>query len=136
MSDHKTRCLLGMLGTDVHSKGLRIIAQYLRDEGFEVIYAGEHHTVDSLVSAALQEDVDLIGLSFSSTAYVDYTLQVVQALRERGADDIAVMIGGQIHPDDFEPLKRGGVGGVFGPGFAMEDMFEFVRAAGRRRAAA
>jgi methylmalonyl-CoA mutase C-terminal domain/subunit len=136
VSNHKTRCLLGMLGTDVHSKGLRIIAQYLRDEGFEVIYGGEHHTVESLVSAAVQEDVDLIGLSFSSTAYVDYTLQLVETLRGRGADDIAVMIGGQIHPDDYDVLRSGGVEGVFGPGFKMEEMFNFVRAAGERRAAA
>jgi methylmalonyl-CoA mutase C-terminal domain/subunit len=122
-----------MIGTDVHSKGLRIIAQRLRDEGFEVIYAGEHNTVDSLVTAAIQEDADVLGMSFSSTAYVEYTLEVVQALRARGAGDIRVMIGGQIHPDDHETLYKGGVAGVFGPGFKMEDLFEFVRRAHRER---
>lgn len=133
MKNVRTRCLLGMIGTDVHSKGLKIIAQVLRDEGFEVIYAGDHHTVDSIVTAAIQEDADLIGMSFSSTAYVEYTLDIVSALRARGADDIAVMIGGQIHPDDHETLYAGGVGGVFGPGFKMEDLYQFVREAGARR---
>jgi len=135
MQNSTTRCILGMVGTDVHSKGLKIIAQVLRDEGFEVIYAGDHHTVDSIVSAAIQEDADLIGLSFSSTAYVDYTLEIVKALHERNADDIAVMIGGQIHPDDHKILYDGGVGGVFGPGFKMPDLFAFVRECGARRRA-
>jgi methylmalonyl-CoA mutase C-terminal domain/subunit len=125
-----------MIGTDVHSKGLRIIAQKLRDEGFEVIYAGEHNTVDSLVNAAIQEDADLIAMSFSSSAYVAYTLKVVQALRDRNASDIAVMIGGQVHPDDHQILKDGGVGGVYGPGFDLQEMFAFVRQVGESRRAA
>lgn len=133
MQNTTTRCVLGMLGTDVHSKGLKIIAQVLRDEGFEVIYAGDHFTVDSLVSAAIQEDADILGLSFSSTAYVDYTLEVLEALRSRGAGDISVMIGGQIHPDDHKLLHEAGVGGVFGPGFKMDDLFAFVRKAGESR---
>ena len=135
MDEAKTRCLLGMVGTDVHSKGLKVIAQILRDEGFEVIYAGDHHTVDSIVTAAIQEDADVVGMSFSSTAYVDYTLDIVRALRARDAADIAVMIGGQIHPDDVGTLHDGGVGGVFGPGFKMDDLFSFVRDAGARRRA-
>lgn len=133
MAEEKIRCVVGMIGTDVHSKGLRIIAQLLRDEGFEVIYAGEHNTVDSLVSAAIQEDADVLGLSFSSTAYVEYTLDVVKALRDRDASDIRVMLGGQIHPDDHEILRTGGVAGVFGAGFKMEDVFAFVRQAARDR---
>jgi len=135
MKNAQTRCILGMVGTDIHSKGIKIIAQVLRDEGFEAIYAGDHHTVESIVSAAIRDDADVVGLSFFSTAYVDYTLAIVQELRRRDAGHIAVMIGGQIHPDDHQVLRDGGVGGVFGPGFQMEDMFAFVREAGDRRRA-
>lgn len=137
MSQPIIRCVLGMLGTDVHSKGLRILAQLLRNEGFEVVYAGEHNTVDSLVTAAIQEDADIVGLSFSSTAYVDYTRQIVEAMRARGIGDVPVMIGGQIHPDDYEVLRSIGVQGVFGADFSMQSVFDFVRqAGGAHRAAA
>src|SRR5271155_5348880 len=78
------RCLLGMLGTDVHSKGIRTIAQMLRDAGIEVIYLGEHNSVNGMAQAVIDEDADIVGLSFSSAAYLEYTRQFVNALNQKG----------------------------------------------------
>src|SRR3546814_9286045 len=80
MSETRTvRCLLGMLGTDVHSKGIRTLAQILRDAGIEVIYIGEHNSVEGMASAVVDEDADIVGVSFSSAAYVEYTRQLVRS---------------------------------------------------------
>lgn len=124
------RCLLGMLGTDVHSKGIRTLAQVLRDAGVEVIYFGEHNSVEGMASAVLDEDADVVGLSFSSSAYVEYCRQLVEAMRRKGLADIPVMIGGMIHPDDVQDLQAIGVRGVFGPGSRLTDIIAFVRSAG------
>ena len=101
---HPVRCLLGMLGTDVHSKGIRTLATLLRERGVEVIYVGEHNTVPGMVAAIAQEDPDVVGLSFSSGGYVDYTRQLIEAMRAEDLGDIPVMVGGGIHPDDHAPL--------------------------------
>jgi methylmalonyl-CoA mutase C-terminal domain/subunit len=121
------RCLLGMLGTDVHSKGIRTLAQILRDAGIEVIYVGEHNSVAGMARAVVDEDADIVGLSFSSAAYLEYTRQFVAALHENGAGDVPVMIGGLIHPDDHAVLREMGVAGIFGPGSAMPDILAFVQ---------
>ena len=125
------RCLLGMLGTDVHSKGIRTLAQVLRDAGIEVIYIGEHNSVEGMASAVVDEDTDIVGVSFSSAAYIEYTRQLIEAMRRKGVGDVPVMLGGLIHPDDHEALRGIGVAGIFGPGSRMEDIIEFIRAKGK-----
>ncbi len=130
----RVRCLLGMLGTDVHSKGIRTLAQILRDAGIEVIYLGEHNSVEGMANAVIDEDADIVGLSFSSAAYLAYTRQLIDALARKGIADVPVMIGGLIHPDDHDALRAMGVAGIFGPGAAMTDIIDFVRGAGRRAA--
>jgi methylmalonyl-CoA mutase C-terminal domain/subunit len=123
-----------MLGTDVHSKGIRTLAQILRDAGIEVIYLGEHNSVEGMANAVIDEDADIVGLSFSSAAYLAYTRQLIDALARKGIADVPVMIGGLIHPDDHDALRAMGVAGIFGPGAAMTDIIDFVRGAGRRAA--
>ena len=126
MSDVKIRCLLGMLGTDVHSKGIRTLAQLLRDEGVEVIYLGEHNTAESLINAIIAEDADVLGLSFSTSTYVHYTRDLLEKMREAGVGDVPVMLGGLIHPDDEPELRALGVQGIFGPGSVTEDIVDFL----------
>src|SRR3546814_2863438 len=88
MSETRTvRCLLGMLGTDVHSKGIRTLAQILRDAGIEVIYIGEHNSVEGMASAVVDEDADIVGVSFSSAAYVEYTRQLVEAMQRKRSEE-------------------------------------------------
>ncbi|HJP68961.1 MAG TPA: cobalamin-dependent protein [Sphingomicrobium sp.] len=125
------RCLLGMLGTDVHSKGIRTVAQLLREAGIEVIYLGEHNNVQGMAQAVIDEDVDLVGLSFSSAAYVEYTRQLIEAMGLLGAGDVPVMLGGIIHPDDHDLLRQIGVAGIFGPGSTTKEIVDFVRSKGR-----
>lgn len=120
------RCLLGMLGTDVHSKGIRIIAHLLRENGVEVIYIGEHNTVAGMIAAIEQEDPDVVGLSFSSGGYVSYTGQLIAAMRAADLGDIPVMLGGQIHPDDVAELRGLGVAGLFGPGTGIADVMTWL----------
>lgn len=127
------RCLLGMLGTDVHSKGIRTIAQLLREAGIEVIYLGEHNSVQGMARAAIDEDADLVGLSFSSAAYVEYTRQLITEMKRIGADDIPVMLGGIVHPDDHQTLYDMGVRGIFGAGSTTDEIVAFVRSTGRQR---
>ena len=134
--DGTVRCLLGMLGTDVHNKGVRTLARLLRDRGVEVIYVGEHHTVESMAAAALAEDVDLVGVSFSNAAYLQYTESLVEALRAAGLADVPVMVGGLIHHDDVPALHAIGVHAVFGPGSTVEEVMGYLTSipagAGRR----
>jgi len=120
------RCLLGMLGTDVHTKGIRTLAQLLRDRGVEVIYLGEHNTAEGMVSAILAEDVDVVGLSFSTATYVHYTRVLLDAMRAAGVDDVPVMLGGLIHRDDEVELRAIGVKGIFGPGSTTDQIMRFL----------
>lgn len=123
---HPVRCLLGMLGTDVHSKGIRTLATLLRERGVEVIYVGEHNTVPGMVAAIAQEDPDVVGLSFSSGGYVDYTRQLIEAMRAEDLGDIPVMVGGGIHPDDHAPLHAAGVQALFGPGTTTDEVMAYL----------
>ncbi|MCY4425726.1 MAG: cobalamin-dependent protein [Halieaceae bacterium] len=126
------RCLLGMLGTDVHNKGIRTLAQMLRDHGIEIIYLGEHNTCEGMTQAIIAEDADLVGLSYSSSNYLDYTRQLIDTMREQGVGDVPVMLGGLIHPEDSDALRQMGVSGIFGPGSKIEDILDFIhRAVGR-----
>ncbi len=121
------RCLLGMLGTDVHTKGIRTLAQLLRDRGVEVIYLGEHNTAEGMVNAILAEDVDVVGLSFSTATYVHYTRVLIEAMKAAGVDDVPVMLGGLIHRDDEDELKSIGVKGIFGPGSTTDGIMQFLQ---------
>jgi len=127
-SSSRIRCLLGMLGTDVHSKGIRTLAQLLRDRGVEVIYLGEHNTTAGVVNAMLAEDVDVVGLSFSTSTYVHYVRDLVEKMRVAGVDDVPLMLGGLIHRDDEEVLRSIGVKGIFGPGSTTHQIMAFLQA--------
>ena len=122
----RVRCLLGMVGVDCHSKGLRTLARLLRDRGVEVIYVGEHNTADGLAEAAATEDVDVVGVSFSTSTYLHHSAELVAAMRRAGVADIPVMIGGLIHSDHEEELARIGVARVFGPGSTTDEIMDFL----------
>lgn len=124
-------CLLGMLGTDVHSKGIRTLARLLDEAGgIDVNYIGEHNSVEGMADAIVEQKSDIVGVSFSSAAYVEYTRQLIEAMKARGVGHIPVMLGGIIHPDDVEELKEMGVAGLFGAGSKTEDIILFVQSAG------
>lgn len=126
MQEKPLRCLLAMLGTDVHSKGIRTLARLLRDHGLEVIYLGEHNTADGLINAAVAEDVDVIGLSYSTATYLHYTAELMEKMRAAQVADIPVMLGGLIHPEDEPALSEMGVTAVFGPGATTAAIFAFL----------
>jgi len=118
--------LLGMLGTDVHTKGIRTLAQLLRDLGIEVIYLGEHNTSEGFVNAIIAEDVDAVGLSFSTATYLHYTRDLLNKMHEAGLDSVAVMVGGLIHREDATELRAMGVKGIFGPGSTTQQIVDFL----------
>lgn len=124
-------CVLGMLGTDVHSKGIRTIARMLSQAGgIDVAYIGEHNSVEAMADAVVERKADIVGVSFSSAAYVEYTRRLIAAMREKGVGHVPLMLGGMIHPDDVEELKEMGVAGLFGAGSTTEDIIAFVQNAG------
>jgi methylmalonyl-CoA mutase C-terminal domain/subunit len=115
-----------MLGTDVHSKGIRTLAQLLRDLGIEVIYLGEHNTPEGFINAIIAEDVDAVGLSFSTATYLHYTRELLNKMREAALGEVAVMVGGLIHPEDEAELRAMGVKGIFGPGSTTQQIVDFL----------
>ena len=126
MTSTPIRCLLAMLGTDVHTKGIRTLAQLLRDQGVEVIYLGEHNTAEGLIQALLAEDADVVGLSFSTATYLHYTRDLLDKMRAAELGDVPVMLGGLIHPEDAPALQAMGVRGIFGPGSTLPQIVEFL----------
>jgi methylmalonyl-CoA mutase C-terminal domain/subunit len=122
-----TRVLIAKPGLDGHDRGAQIVARALRDAGMEVIYTGIRQTPQMIVSAALQEDVDCIGLSALSGGLVEYSGEVIRLLEEQGAADVKVVVGGIITPGDQELLTATGVEAVFGPGSSMADIVKVVR---------
>jgi methylmalonyl-CoA mutase C-terminal domain/subunit len=125
--ERKIRILIAKPGLDGHDRGAKIIARGFRDAGFEVIYTGLHQTPEQIVAAAIQEDVDGIGLSILSGAH-DYIFpQVIQLLKEKGANDIAVFGGGIIPEEDILALKESGVKALFVPGTPIEEAVKWVR---------
>jgi methylmalonyl-CoA mutase C-terminal domain/subunit len=121
------RVLIAKPGLDGHDRGAKVIARALRDAGMEVIYTGLRQTPDMIAEAALQEDVDAVGLSILSGAHNALLPRVVQALHERGLNDVPVFAGGIIPDEDIPGLKRAGIAGVFGPGTPIADIVAFVR---------
>ena len=129
MSDRTTpiRVLVAKPGLDGHDRGAKVIARALRDAGMEVIYTGLRQTPEMIVNAAVQEDVDCIGLSILSGAHNAIIPRVTALLKERGADDILVVLGGTIPQQDTEFLKTHGVAAIFGPGTSLEETVRFIR---------
>jgi methylmalonyl-CoA mutase, C-terminal domain len=123
----KIRVLVAKPGLDGHDRGAKIVARALRDAGFEVIYTGLHQTPEQIVATAVQEDVDAIGLSVLSGAHNYLFARVLELLREKGADDIAVFGGGIIPAEDIQSLKAIGVKELFTPGTSTQDIIRFVR---------
>jgi methylmalonyl-CoA mutase, C-terminal domain len=123
----KIRVLVAKPGLDGHDRGAKIVARALRDAGFEVIYTGLHQTPEQIVATAVQEDVDAIGLSVLSGAHNYLFPRVLELLREKGADDIAVFGGGIIPAEDIQALKGHGVKELFTPGTSTQDIIRFVR---------
>ena len=118
----KGRVLIGKPGLDGHDRGAKVVARMLRDAGFEVIYTGLHQTPEMIVNAALQEDVDLIGLSIMSGAHNFLVPEIIRLLNEQGGEDIHIFVGGIIPADDIITLKEQGVGEVFTPGASMQQI--------------
>jgi methylmalonyl-CoA mutase C-terminal domain/subunit len=123
----KLRILIAKPGLDGHDRGAKVVARALRDAGFEVVYTGLHQTPEMIATAAVQEDVDAVGLSIMSGAHNTLFPAVVDELRKRGANDVVVFGGGIIPEADFERLKSSGVSGVFTPGTTLESIIQWVR---------
>ena len=127
MSERKIRVVVAKPGLDGHDRGAKIVARALRDAGFEVIYTGLHQTPEQIVATAVQEDADAIGLSVLSGAHMYLFKRVLELLREKGAEDVAVFGGGIIPPEDVTALKGIGVKELFAPGTSTQDIIRFVR---------
>ncbi len=127
-SEHKIRVLVAKPGLDGHDRGAKVIARALRDAGMEVIYTGLRQTPEMIVNAALQEDVDVIGLSILSGAHNAIVPRVMDLLRQNKMDDVLVLVGGIIPDQDIPALKQAGVGGIFQPGTSMDEIVQFIRA--------
>jgi len=126
--EKRLRILVAKPGLDGHDRGAKIIARALRDAGFEVIYTGLHQTPEMIAEAAAQEDVDAIGLSILSGAHMTLFPAVIDLLKEKGIDDVALFGGGIIPPKDIPELKKRGVKEIFTPGASTEDIINWVRA--------
>lgn len=124
----KIRVVIAKPGLDGHDRGAKVIARALRDAGMEVVYAGLRQTPEQIVGAALQEDADVIGLSILSGAHNTICPRVVELLRDKGLDDVMVVVGGIIPDVDLPRLKSIGIEGVFRPGSSMQEIVEFIRA--------
>ncbi len=128
MSEEKVlRILVAKAGLDGHDRGAKIIARALRDAGFEVIYTGLHQTPEMIAEAAVQENMDTIGLSILSDAHMTLFPAVIDALKERGAEDVAVFGGGIVPQDDISLLKQAGVKEIFTPGISTQAIAEWIR---------
>jgi methylmalonyl-CoA mutase, C-terminal domain len=133
----KIRVLISKCGLDGHDRGARVVARSLRDAGFEVVYLGLFQSPQSIVEAAIQEDVDAIGVSSHNAAHMTIFPRILELLRESGASDILLTGGGIIPKDDVETLTKMGVGELFGPGSSLAEFADYIRqeVARRRRGA-
>ena len=125
--ERKLRVLIAKPGLDGHDRGARIIARGYRDAGFEVVYTGLHQTPEQTVNAAIQEDVDLVGLSCLSGAHMHLFSEVVKQLREKGAGDVTVIGGGIIPREDIPKLKEAGIKQIFLPGTPLEEVIKWTK---------
>ncbi len=121
------RVLVAKPGLDGHDRGAKVVAAALRDAGMEVIYTGLHQTPEMIATAAIQEDVDVVGLSILSGAHMTLFPRVLDLLREQGRDDILLTGGGIIPKEDIDALRARGVGALFGPGTRTTDLIDYIR---------
>jgi methylmalonyl-CoA mutase, C-terminal domain len=126
-AERKIRVLVAKPGLDGHDRGAKVVARALRDAGMEVIYTGLRQTPEMIVEAALQEDVDVIGLSILSGAHMAIVPRIFELMKANGMDDVKVIIGGIIPDDDLPALEKMGISGVFGPGASTDTIVEHVR---------
>jgi methylmalonyl-CoA mutase, C-terminal domain len=133
MSDRPIKVLIAKPGLDGHDRGAKVLARGLRDEGFEVVYTGLRQTPEMIATAALQEDVDVVGLSILSGAHMTLLPRITKLLQERGLDDVLVTAGGIIPDDDVPALTEVGVDRVFGPGTTIAEVADYLRANARPR---
>jgi methylmalonyl-CoA mutase C-terminal domain/subunit len=126
MTERRIRVLLAKPGLDGHDRGVKVVARALRDAGMEVIYTGIRQTPEMIVEAAIQEDVDVVGLSILSGAHLELFPLVIEGLREKGRADALVIAGGIIPEDDIPALHQLGIKAVFGPGTSTENIIGFI----------
>jgi methylmalonyl-CoA mutase C-terminal domain/subunit len=127
------KVLIAKPGLDGHDRGAKVLARGLRDEGFEVVYTGLRQTPEMVLSAALQEDVDVVGLSILSGAHMTLVPKIAKLLQDQHMDDVLVVVGGIIPDDDVPALKEAGVAAVFGPGTTIGEVAAFLRSNARAR---
>lgn len=127
MKKEKLRILVAKPGLDGHDRGAKVVARALRDAGFEVIYTGLHQTPEMIVETAIQEDVDVVGLSILSGAHMTIFPRVLQLLKEKGASDILLIGGGIIPKEDMAELQKMGVGRLFGPGTPTSEIVDYLK---------
>jgi methylmalonyl-CoA mutase C-terminal domain/subunit len=133
MTDRPIKVLIAKPGLDGHDRGAKVLARGLRDEGFEVVYTGLRQTPEMVATAALQEDVDVVGLSILSGAHMTLVPRISRLLRESGMEDVLVVVGGIIPDDDVAALKDAGVAATFGPGTTIAEVAQYLRANARPR---
>jgi len=133
MADRPIKVLIAKPGLDGHDRGAKVLARGLRDEGFEVVYTGLRQTPEMVATAALQEDVDVVGLSILSGAHMTLVPRICRLLREAKMDDVLVVVGGIIPDVDVAALREAGVAASFGPGTTIAEVAEFLRANARAR---
>jgi len=134
MTDRPLKVLIAKPGLDGHDRGAKVLARGLRDEGFEVVYTGLRQTPEMVATAALQEDVDVVGLSILSGAHLTLLPRICELLRSEGMEDVLVTAGGIIPAEDIPALKEAGVAEVFGPGTSIGEIAAFMRENARQRA--
>ncbi len=129
----KIRVLMAKAGLDGHDRGVKVVARALRDAGMEVIYTGLHNTPEQVVRAALQEDVDVIGVSILSGAHMTIFSKITELMKQHNMRDVVLLGGGIIPDEDKERLKEMGVGGLFGPGASTQEIIEYIKSEVERR---
>ena len=132
MPDRPIKVLIAKPGLDGHDRGAKVLARGLRDEGFEVVYTGLRQTPEMVATAALQEDVDVVGLSILSGAHMTLVPRICKLLKDEKMDDVLVVVGGIIPDDDVAALKAAGVSATFGPGTTIAEVAAFLRANARQ----
>jgi len=133
MTESRLRVLVAKPGLDGHDRGAKVVARTLRDAGMEIIYTGLHQTPEMVANAAIQEDVDVVGLSIMSGAHGHLVPEIIRILKEKGAGDVPVVLGGIIPQDDFEAMKAAGVAEILTPGTSLAELVEIVRRLGEAK---
>jgi methylmalonyl-CoA mutase C-terminal domain/subunit len=133
MSNAKIRVLVAKPGLDGHDRGAKVIARALRDAGFEVIYTGLHQTPEMVITAAIEEDVQVVGLSILSGAHNALVPEIVEGVKKKGLTDALFILGGIIPDEDMEPLKKAGVHMIFTPGASLQEVVDYIKNNAPRR---